>query len=311
VLVQTRSTEAQNANKPRVGFLSPAEGPGANHAAFRQRLSAMGFEEGKNIQIEWRWLSQQYAQLPMVADELVDRKVDAIVAQTQAAALAAKKATSAIPIIFVGVRDPVRAGLVQSMHRPGENATGVTLTPSWELPAKQIELLREIRPDAARFAIFWNPRVSVQAEAIEEIKRATKGMGVDIPPFPVVTATQIRDAFVVMHRDKIDGLLTLVESFTLSQRALIAQLATQFRIPTAFEVSDYVQAGGLLSYGLRYHEHYAEAATYLVKVLRGASPHELPVQEPIQFELVINRRTADALGLTIPPTLLARADEVY
>ena len=301
---------AQQAKIWRIGWLSPAEGPGPNHEAFLKQLKALGYEEGKNIHIEWAWVGQHPDQFPQAATRLVGANIDVLITQSQAVTLAAMKVTTTIPIVFVGVRDPVVAGIVKSLSHPGGNVTGLTLTPNAELVVKHVELLRAIAPGASRLAVFWNPDVPVQADVIDTIKRTAQTLGVAVQPFGVRHPGDIERSFEIMGREHFDGLLTLVEAFTYGQRPLIAHLAIANRLPTLFEVKDYVTDGGLLSYGVVYHEHFAMAANYVDRIIRGARPADLPVQQPAKLELVINLKTAKALGMTIPKSVLLRADEV-
>lgn len=294
----------------RLGWIAPAAAPGPNHQAFLAQMKQLGYEEGRNLHIDWTWGGQRYDRLPELAAALVQRKPDVIVSQTQAASQAIQKATKAIPIVFVGVRDPVVAGLVETLARPGANITGVTLTPNAELAAKQVELLRAISPRTARIGVMWNPDVAVQGQVVDTITEMSNGLRIVVRAFGVSRSGDIERAFEAMRRERIEGLITLVESFTLGQRALIARLATDARIPTSFEVKDYVKAGGLLSYGVAYHEHYAQAAIYVDRIFRGAKPSDLPVQQPAKLEMAINLRTAKALRVTVPPEILIRADEV-
>lgn len=294
----------------RIAWLSPADGPGPNHQAFLRRMKELGYEQGKNLVMEWAWVGSRTDQMPAAAARLVQWNPDAIVTQSQICALAAKKATQTIPTVFVGVRDPVVAGIVESMARPGGNLTGVTLTPNAELAAKHLELLREITPKTARLAVFWNPDVPIQASVVETIRTLAESRAIVVRAFGVHKPGDIERAFETMIKERFDGLLTLVEWFTFGNRALIAKLATEARIPTLFEVKDYVTAGGLLAYGVVYHEHFASAAHYLDRIFKGAKPADLPVQQPARLEMVVNLKAAKAMRISIPPSVVLRADEV-
>lgn len=300
----------QNPKVWRLAWLSPADGPGPNHAAFLSRMKQLGYEEGKQFEIEWAWVGSNTAALPAQASRLVQAKPDLILTQSQICAQAAQKATSTIPIVFVGVRDAVAAGLVRSYANPGGNLTGVTLTPSDELVGKLLELLRQLLPMAKRIGVFWNPGVPIQASVVDLLTSKGKVLGLEVRPMPVKLPGDIERSFGEMVRERVEGLLTLVEWFTLTNRELIARLAVEYRIPTLFEVKDYVVAGGLLAYGVVYHEHYASAAHYVDKILKGAKPADLPVQQPAKLEMIVNRRTARAIGLSIPGAVLVRADEL-
>lgn len=294
----------------KLGWLSPADGPGPNHEAFVQQLKKLGYEQGKNLKIEWAWVGPRTELMSDAAIKLVQGNPDILVTQSQVCALALQKVNKFIPAVFVGVRDPVKIGLVASMGRPGANITGLTLTPNEELVVKHLELLSEIVPKASRLAVFWNPDVPIQGKVIETISAIGQGRGLAVRAFGVHRPGDIERAFEVMARERFHGLLTLVEWFTFGQRPLIAKLAIANRIPTLFEVKDYVKSGGLLSYGVIYHEHFAAAAEYVDKILKGAKPGDIPVQQPAKLELVVNLKTANALGIKIPQVVLIRADEV-
>jgi putative ABC transport system substrate-binding protein len=295
---------------PLIGFLSPADGPGANHRAFLRELATKGYVEGQTVSLEWRWAHQQYGKLPDLASELVSLNPNVIIAQTSAAAFAAEKATSSIPIVFLGVRDPVATGLLPNLNHPGGNITGVTFTPSPELAAKQIELLKEIVPTANRFGVLWNTSIAIQADVVKIMKEVAKRLEVDLESFGVRQESDLEPAFERMEHAHIAGLATLVESLTLQQAPRIARLAIDRHIATIFEVRDYVDAGGLLCYGVPYHEHYAEAADYAARVLKGERPGDMPVAQPARFDVVINMRTARMLGLEFPPSITVRATDV-
>ena len=309
-LIKEIGLAAKEKSPFRVGFLSPGDGPGPNHKAFIEQLRKLGYEQGRNLFVDWRWLAERYGQLPDVAAEMTRSGADVLVGETQAVATALHNNTKYIPIVFVDVRDPVVAGLVTSMNMPGANVTGVTLTPTAELAAKQVELLRELVPGAKRVAIFWNPAATVEAQVIETIRSASQRLAVSVHPFEVRDRDEIERAFEEIAHGKFDGLAMLVESLTLSQRALIAERAIRIHLPTVFEVRDYVDAGGLVSYGVQYNDHYARAAMYVDKILRGASPADLPVEQPSRFDFVINMITARSIGIEMPASVVARATEV-
>jgi putative ABC transport system substrate-binding protein len=294
----------------KLAWLSPADGPGPNHDAFLARLKSLGYEQGKNFQIEWAWIGSHPDSTDTLARKLVMGNPDVLISQSQVCALALQRATKTIPIVFVGVRDPVRIGLVESMARPGKNLTGLTLTPSAELVQKHLELLTEIVPKANGLAVFWNPDVPVQAGVVKTIAEAAERRGIATRPLEVHRPGDIERGFDQISHQKIDGLLTLVEWFTFGQRPLLAKLAIEHRIPTFFEVKDYAVAGGLISYGIVYHEHFASAAGYVDKILKGAKPAEIPVQDAARLEMVVNVKTAASLGITIPTAILIRADQL-
>jgi putative ABC transport system substrate-binding protein len=259
-------------------------------AAFQQGLRKLGYIEGENLFIERRYAEGLEERLPQLAAELVRFGVDVIFAIGPPQALAAAKATSTIPIVFVGGGDPVAIGLVKSLAHPGGNVTGLTLV-TVELAAKRIQLLKEVVPTASRVAILWNPNNSINKLEIR-------------------TPEDIEGAFGAMTRDQADALFILSSPLTFPNRARIAKLASNAGLPTLVPLREYVEAGFLTSYGPSYTEHCRQAATYVDQILKGAKPADLPVQLPTRLELVINLKTVKALGLEVPPTLLARADEV-
>lgn len=300
----------QSAPPWRLAWLSPSDGLGPNHKAFLARMQQLGYEQDRHFSIEWAWVGSNTAALSAFASRLVDARPDLIIAQSQVCAQAAQAATRSIPIVFVGVRDAVAAGLVKSYASPGGNLTGVTLTTSDELVAKLLELLRELMPTARRLGVFWNPGVPIQGPLVETLVAKGKGMSFAVRPVPIKGPGDIERGFEVLTRESTDALLTLVEWFSLNNRDLIARLAIQNRLPTLFEIKDYVLAGGLLAYGVVYHEHYASAADYVDKILRGSKPSDLPVQQPSRLEMVLNRKTARSIGLPLPKGILVRADQV-
>lgn len=310
LLIAHGQTHSQPTGTWRLAWLSPADGPGPNHAAFLARLKQLGYEEGRQFQIEWAWVGPDTSSLAGHAARLVQSKPDLILTQSQICAQAAQKATSTIPIVFVGARDAVAAGLVQSYAKPGTNLTGVTLTPNDELVAKLLQLLRELIPSVKRVGVFWNPGVPIQSSVINLLAEKGRALGIEIRPTPVHRPGDIERFFEEAAGERIQALLTLVEWFTFNHRELIARLAMSYRMPTLFEVKDYVAAGGLLAYGVVYHQHFAAAADYVDKILKGARPAELPVQQPARLEMVLNRRTARAIGLPVPGSILVRADEI-
>jgi putative tryptophan/tyrosine transport system substrate-binding protein len=305
-----RLAHAESSQIPRVAYISLASGPGPNHAAFLKELKVQGYVQDHNISIDWRWLNQRYDKLADTIDALAKSDVRALIVQTQAVAVAAQRAIRSTPIVFVGVRDPVLAGLVTSMNHPGGNITGSTLAPTWELAAKQVELLRDINAKASAVGVFWNPNVGAQAQAIKSIATATAPLGIRLIPRGVSAKGDIERAFEDLSSDHVDGIITLVDSFSYENRSLIANLAKEKKIITISETREYVEAGGLFSYGIIYQQMYAEAARLLARILRGESPALLPVVEASRFELVVNLTTARALGINLPTQLMGRADEI-
>ena len=314
LLTAPLAAEAQQAGKvPRIGFLSltsPSDRPPLLDA-FRQGLRELGWVEGQNIVIDYRYAEGRVDRLPDLAAELVRLKVDLIVASagTQAAT-AAKNATETIPIVMIYVRDPVGTGLIASLARPGGNVTGVSGSAGLELFAKQLELLKETVPKIRRVAILSNPDNAYHQLAIREVNVAARSLGVQLQLLEARGPNEFDGAFAAMAKERVGALLVLSDAIFGSHRTRLADLAARSRLPAAFGVRDDVEAGGLMSYGPSILDSYRQAATYVDRILRGAKPAELPVERPTEFELVINMKTAKALGLTIPQPVLLRADHV-
>jgi putative ABC transport system substrate-binding protein len=314
LLAAPLAADAQQAGKvPRIGFLgvtSPSDRP-SHLDAFRQRLRELGWVEGQNIVIDYRYAEGRVDRLPDLAAELVRLKVDLIVASagTQAAT-AAKNATETIPIVMIYVRDPVGTGLIASLARPGGNVTGVSGSAGLELFAKELELLKETVPKIRRVAILSNPDNAYHQLAIREVNVAARSLGVQLQLLEARGPNEFDGAFAAMAKERVGALLVLSDAIFGSHRTRLADLAARSRLPAAFGVRDNVEAGGLMSYGPSILDSYRQAATYVDRILRGAKPAELPVERPTKFELVINMKTAKALGLTIPQSVLLRADHV-
>jgi len=314
LLAAPLAADAQQAGKvPRIGFLgvtSPSDRP-SHLDAFRQRLRELGWVEGQNIVIDYRYAEGRVDRLPDLAAELVQLKVDLIVASagTQAAT-AAKNATETIPIVMIYVRDPVGTGLIASLARPGGNVTGVSGSAGLELFAKQLELLKETVPKIRRVAILSNPDNAYHQLAIQEVNVAARSLGVQLQLLEARGPNEFDGAFAAMAKERVGALLVLSDAIFGSHRTRLADLAARSRLPAAFGVRDDVEAGGLMSYGPSILDSYRQAATYVDRILRGAKPAELPVERPTKFELVINMKTAKALGLTIPQSVLERADQI-
>src|SRR6266567_6599300 len=314
LLAAPLAADAQQAGKvPRIGYLgltSPSDRPPLLDA-FRQRLRELGWVEGQNIVIDYRYAEGRVDRLPDLAAELVRLKVDLIVASagTQAAT-AAKNATETIPIVMIYVRDPVGTGLIASLARPGGNVTGVSGSAGLELFAKQLELLKETVPKIRRVAILSNPDNAYHQLAIREVNVAARSLGVQLQLLEARGPNEFDGAFAAMAKERVGALLVLSDAMLNSHRTWLADLAARSRLPAAFGVRDDVEAGGLMSYGPSILDSYRQAATYVDRILRGAKPAELPVERPTKFELVINLKTAKALGLTIPQSVLGRADQI-
>jgi len=314
LLAAPLAADAQQAGKvPRIGFLSltsPSDRPPLLDA-FRQGLRELGWVEGQNIVIDYRYAEGRVDRLPDLAAELVRLKVDLIVASagTQAAT-AAKNATETIPIVMIYVRDPVGTGLIASLARPGGNVTGVSGSAGLGLFAKQLELLKETVPKIRRVAILSNPDNAYHQLAIREVNVAARSLGVQLQLLEARGPNEFDGAFAAMAKERVGALLVLSDAIFGSHGTRLADLAARSRLPAAFGVRDDVEAGGLMSYGPSILDSYRQAATYVDKILKGAKPADLPVEQPMKFELVLNLKTAEALGLTIPPLILFQADEV-
>lgn len=305
------TAEAQQAgNVRRVGFLwdSPAVWPLALEA-FRQGLRDLGWVEGQNLAIEYRWAEGQFDRLPELAQELVRLEVDVIVAPTSIYAGAAKRATSTIPIVFASHADPIGSGHVASLARPGGNVTGLTIVMS-ETTAKSLELLKEAIPGLSRVAVLWDPATPSHRPGLEAVEVMGRALGLQLQSLAVHDATEFDSAFSAIVEDHAGGVLVLSTPLFIGGARRLAELALTHKLPTMFGPRDHADAGGLLSYGPDRADLYRRAATYVDKILKGARPTDLPVEQAEKFELVVNLKTAKALGLELPQTLLLRADEV-
>jgi putative ABC transport system substrate-binding protein len=278
-------------------------------AAFRQGLRELGYVEGKTITLEFRFAPGQAERLPALAAELVQLPVDVILTDTGVAAQAAKNATAAIPIVMGTSGDPVRDGLVTSLARPGGNVTGLTLHDP-ELSGKRLELLREAMPGVTQMAVFWNPSTPGHHHALRVSEAAAQVLHLHLQPVGVSSPDEIEAAFATVTSAGADVLVTLADAMLWNQRRRIAGLAGTDRLPTFFPEREFVEAGGLMAYGSNVPANFHRAAAYVDKILKGTKPADLPVEQPAKLELVINLKTAKALGLTLPPSFLFRADEV-
>ena len=314
VLLAPPAGEAQYAATiPRIGLLFPTSLSDPRTVrfldAFRQGLRELGYTEGQNIAIESRFAEGKWDQLPGLAAELVRVKVDVIVTYTTPATQAAKQATGTIPIVVATVIDPVGAGLVASLARPGGNITGLSqMVP--DLVGKQLEVLKEVAPKISRVALLSNPANPAHALAIRDVKVAARSFGVQLQLLEARGPGEIESAFAAMTTERAGAVIILVDSMLIDHRTRIADLAARRRLPTVSATIDTAEAGGLMAYGPSVRDMFRRAAAYVDKILKGAKPADLPIEQPTKFELVINLRTARALGLTIPQSVLLRADQV-
>ena len=307
-----RAARAQQGTMPVIGFLHSAspDGNADRVRTFRQGLKETGFVEGENVAIEYRWADSQVERLPALATELVRRGVAVIVVFGPVVAFAAKAATTTIPIVFVVPEDPVRLGLVTNLARPGGNLTGINFFPA-EVTGKRLELLRELVPALVRIAVLVEPTNPTSTEStLRDVEAASRAMGLQMQVFKVSTSREIDAVFEGFVRERPDALLAPISAFLMDRRVQLALQAAICRVPATYALREFVEAGGLMSYGASLRDAYRQVGTYAGRILKGAKPADLPVVQATKFELVINAQTARMLGLTIPPTLLARADEV-
>ena len=306
------AASAQEARKlPRIGFLgnSTATLEANLVGPFRDGLRDLGYVEGRNILIEYRWAEGNYERFPSLIAELIALKADVIVTAGTPAAIAVKKATASIPLVMVAVGDPVGTGLVASLGRPGGNATGLTsIAP--ELEGKRLELLKEVLPKVSRVVVLWNPANAYQIGSEKEVQAAAKVLHILVASLPVRNREELGNALAAIPREHADAVLVLADRLLLHNRERIADFVITNHLPTMNAYRELVEAGGLISFGPSYAVMHRQAATYVDKILKGAKPADLPVEQPAKFELVINLKSARALGITIPQSVLARADEV-
>ena len=312
LLATPLAAEAQAGGKvARIGFLETGSLSANLHGrgSFRERLRELGYLEGRNVAFESRGADGKVEQLAGLATELIGLKVDVIVTAGSEAVLAAKQATSTIPIVMAIVSDPVGLGIIASLARPGGNVTGVTDLDIEEI-GKRLELLKELVPGLSRVALVWKRGHPKEQEALREAEAAARSLGIRLQRVGVRDPNEFQGAFSAMAREHVGAFLVVADTMFSTHRVRLVDLAAKGRLPAIFWRREFVEAGGLMSYGSSYSEQYRHAATYVDKILRGAKPADLPVEQPTKFELVISLKTAMALGLTIPPSVLARADEV-
>ena len=295
-----------------IGYLSAPTRDSVEHSlvSFLEALRRLGWIEGRNLLIEYRWAEGQIERLPEFAADLVARNVDLIVAPAGSAALAAKNATSTIPIVMIFPRDPVEAGLVASLRRPGGNVTGTTFSPGPEIVGKELQILREAVPQATRLAFLWNPAEPGLETEVKTVEGAARSLGIHLQHVEARGPEDFSGAFASMARERTEAVLVGGGSTFLANRTSLAELATKARLPTMYGYRENVEAGGLMAYGVKMSDFIARAAMYVDRILKGAKPADLPVEQPTKFELIVNLTAAKALGITIPKSLLLRADEV-
>jgi putative ABC transport system substrate-binding protein len=302
---------AQQKARPVIGVLytgQPNASSGPFMRAFRQGLSEAGYVEGQNLAIEYRWVEGNYDRLPALAADLVGRKVDLIMANSPPSALAAKSATSTIPIVFRGGADPVGDGLVASLARPGGNLTGVSIAA--DLTAKRLELLSELVPRAGVIALLVNPNSATAERVIRDVQQAARAKGLQLHVLKARSESEIDTAFASLVQLHAGALVVGADPFLSSRREQLVALASRRAVPSIYAWREFAASGGLISYGPSLTSAFRLVGAYAGKVLKGAKPADLPVQQPTTFELVINLKTAKALGLTVPQSMLTRADEV-
>jgi len=308
ILAAVHTTEAQQPGKiSRVGFLSTGL-VDSNIAAFQDGLRELGYIEGQNIFIEYRYAKGNYDQLPGLVAELLRLNLDVLFAPSTPAALAAKNATQTIPIVFASVSDPIANGLVSSLARPGGNVTGPSQM-SADLSGKRLELLKEVVPRLAHIAILQDPGPQSEV-ALKETQLAARALGIRLTVFDVRGPNDFDGAFLEIAKKRPNGLVVLSSPMILGERKRIAALATKQRLAAVYTLKEYVEAGGLMSYGVSLPHLFRRAATYVDKILKGTKPADLPVEQPTKFEFIVNLKTAKQIDLTIPPNVLARADKV-
>ena len=297
---------------PRIGILGPrTQADGAPYIdAFRQGLRELGWVEGKNVVLETRWANGKPERVPELAAELVRLKVDVIFSGTTAVTLVFRNATQTIPIVMATGGDPVELGLVASLARPGGNITGLAYSVGSETFGKQLDLLKELLPKLSRVAVLFNPTNAAQGTAVKQVAGVAESLGIQVQTLGVARSQDFDGAFAAMARERAGALLVVADSFLGFHRERIHALTARHRLPTMYGLREHAEIGGLMSYSADLHDNFRRAATYVDRILKGAAPGDLPVQQPTKFELVINLRTARALGLTIPRALLVRADQL-
>jgi putative ABC transport system substrate-binding protein len=304
-----RAEAQQTAKVPKIGWLGSRSASAPARELFRRELHALGYIDGKNIAFEYRYAEGKLDRLPALADELVRLKVDVLLAPAAPAAVAAKNATKTIPIVFYAGSDPVRAGLVENIARPGGNMTGFA-TISAVLAGKRLELLKEIIPKLSRVAALWNPRDPISVERWKESHQPARELGLQLHSMEVRSAEDLEAAFKAAKKANSAALASLGSASFYSYQRHIVEFAVKNQLPAIYNQKEFVASGGLMSYGADEAEAYRRMAVLSDKILKGAKPADLPVEQPTKFEFIINLKTAKQIGVTIPPNVLARADKV-
>jgi len=302
------AADAQRTTRvPRIGILGSHDVP--FWQSFREGLRELGYVEGSTITIEYRWAGEREDRFPELASELVRLGVDAIVTWGTPAALAAKTATNTIPIVMAASGNPLGTGLIASLARPGGNITGSSSL-NLELEGKGLQLLKEIVPKLSRVAVLWNPGNPVHGDLLDSTRAAAAPLAVELQLVPLQSLADLESVFARIHTARPHALIVLSDNFFVLERKRIVDFTAKIRLPAVYSVSVFADVGGLMVYGVNYHALFRRAATYVDRILKGTKPADLPVEQATAFELIINLKTAKALGLTIPPSLLARADQV-
>ena len=312
VLGDVRIAQAQQSGKiPRIGFLGNSTAALEENLVgpFREGLRNLGYVEGKNILTEYQWAEGKYDRFPALIGELVAQKVDMIVTAGTPASLAVKKAAPSIPLVMIAVGDPIGTGLIKSLAEPGGNVTGLTSIAA-DLEGKRIELLREVIPKLSHVAVFWNPASPFQVVAEKEVQAAARAFKMKVLSLGVQAPEQFDNAFATIRKERPRALLVLADRLFLHNRARIMDFATKQRLPGVHAYVELVEAGGLMSYGPSYADMHRRAATFVDKILKGRKPSDLPVEQPMKFDFVINLKAAKQIGVTVPPNVLVRASRV-
>jgi len=302
--------DAQEPSPRRIGVLLILVSPESKEAqAFRQGLRDAGYSEGRDVVIEWRFANGDYDRVSQLVTDLVQRQVDVMVTDVEFSARAALRATSAIPIVITMAADPVASGLVTNLAHPGANITGLSLMMP-ELVTKRLQLLKQAMPPATRVAILWNPATPYHPKAIEELKAVAPSLAIELSFVSVQTPEQFDPAFSAVSRAHAEALYVLDAPLFFTHRTTLLKLASRARVPVICGAKEFAHEGGLMSYGVDYADHWRRSAWYVDKILKGAKPGDLPIEQPTKFELLVNLKTAKALGLTIPESILLQANEV-